>query len=259
MKLAYLVSALVLSGLTLSAHAGTEMTDTKAKDPKAMVPPARSTTDAGFYGAVFGGAQFLTDYGNQKQTITIGGTTFNTNANVQDGWGAAGGIKFGYNFESFDVSKGLRLQPGVEVEGLYLGTTAKITGGTPGVSAVRNTSFNSAAGFVNGILRFKLDSPVTPYIGLGVGGQMINEDTNAQINGVNTGHQDSAGAFAAQALAGVDIAVCNHVSIFTEYKFIDAIGVDIETPNVGGSGRTLNFKPDQIQQHLIVAGVKYSF
>ena len=63
---------------------------------------------------------------------------------------------------------------------------------------------------------------------------------------------------AAQGLFGIDVAITDHISLFTEYKFIEAIGTDAKNANVG-AGSTYRFKPDQIQQNLITAGVKYTF
>ena len=60
-------------------------------------------------------------------------------------------------------------------------------------------------------------------------------------------------------LLGFDVAVCRHISIFTEYKFIDALGTDGKSTSVPSPGGTYRFKPDQVEQNLITAGVKYSF
>ena len=231
-----------------------------------MKQVAVSSSDAGFYVAAYGGAQFDTDYGNNRQTADgdLFGTT-GTGAKINSGWGGAAGVKFGYKFESFPISNfmSLRLQPAVEAEGLYIGDNshAKDLAG-PGSS--EHFSSNSGDFFINGILRFKNSTIVTPYVGVGAGLQYITThgDISIPAAGVNaTGLDTSSLDFAAQALFGFDVAVTNHVTVFTEYKFIDALGNDGTSYGVPGAvgGGTYRFKPDQIQQNLITAGVKYEF
>ncbi len=252
-----LLSTAILAALTIPSFAGTDSAPAPrdSKDMKDVKQVATEQSDAGFYVAAYGGAQFDTDYGNNHQTAG----PLSTHSEIHSGWGGVGGIKGGYNFESHPLANfmGLRLQPAIEAEALYIGDNSHTDGAfTPG----GNTRFssNSADFFVNGILRFKNTSIVTPYIGIGVGVQYISthgdfsDAAGDRITGANTDDFD----FAVQGLAGFDIAICNHISLFTEYKFIDALGTDGDaSSNLG----TYHFKPDQIQQHLITAGVKYSF
>ncbi len=256
MKFKAFTVAALLAAISISAHAG----DSKdMKDMKEMAPaPA---CDAGFYVGIYGGAQFSTDYGNDRRTLSLAGGNLDVpGASTSADWGGVGGIKAGYNFESYPIFDGLRLQPGVEGEALYIGSTSTATSVIP---INDNTSYNSAAWFVNGILRFKLDFPLTPYIGAGIGGEYITAHTElvpvagpGKITGLNSSDVD----FAVQLLAGFDYEVVPHWSLFTEYKFIDALGTDLKYSNVAGiSGLDYRFKPDQLQQHLIVAGVKYGF
>jgi len=256
MKINVLKMTALLALASVSAYAGPD-----SKDMKMSVAPTPPPSDEGFYVAAYGGAQFATDYGNERRNLALGGGNVDVpSPTTQDDWGGAGGIKVGYNFESYDICEGFRLQPAVEGEGLYLGTTSRATSAIP---LAENTSYNSAAWFVNGIVRFKFDFPVKPYIGLGVGGQYITTHSEFSPNGIPlhvTGMNGDDVDFAFQALAGFDYEVCPHWVLFTEYKFIDALGTDIKYTNVGGvSGLDYRFKPDQIQQHLITAGVKYNF
>jgi len=256
-----LITTALSTAIAFSAFADTDSKDMKELKTTAELRPS----DAGFYVAAYGGAQFYTYYGNNRQTLSFpDGSTISSNAAYTPNYGGVGGIKGGYNFESFPIcdTMSLRLQPAVEAEALYLGTTSTngFTGPL-GTAATTNDSFNSAAWFINGILRFKNSSIVTPYIGIGVGGEYLTIHGDAvtsfpgepHVTGLNGSDVD----FAAQALGGFDIAIVDHFSIFTEYKFIDAIGTNAGTNAVGFS--TYRFKPDQIQQNLIVAGLKYSF
>jgi hypothetical protein len=266
MKRSLFTTALV-AALTLPCLAGTDSAPMAShdgkdmKDMKQMAPANES--DAGFYVAAYGGAQFSTDYGDNKETVsTPGGSTVTTNAGIHSRWGGVGGLKAGYNFESFDAGfMGLRLQPAVEAEALYIGDSSHASDSFPPGNSIHFSS-NSGDFFLNGILRFKNSSIVTPYVGIGAGLQYFTMHGQAALPGgtlAATGLDGSDLDFAAQGLAGFDVAICKHLSLFTEYKFIDAIGTDAKSIDEGPTGSTYRLKPDQLQQNLITAGVKYTF
>ena len=266
MKRTFFTTAL-LAALTVPALAGTDTAPMASNDSKDMKDMKQTTameqSDAGFYVAGYGGAQFDTAFGDNRQTASAPGAgTTTTNGDIHSRWGGVGGIKAGYNFQSFPVGTfmGLRLQPAVEAEAIYIGLDGSQAPHSfaPGFNS--NFSSNSGDFFLNGILRFKNNSIVTPYVGIGAGLQYYTTHGNlegggaAPVTGLDTSDLD----FAAQGLFGLDVQICKHISIFSEYKFIDAIGNDGKSGNVGG-GATYRFKPDQIQQNLITAGVKYTF
>jgi opacity protein-like surface antigen len=263
MKLQKLTLAALLALVTLTVHAGTD-----SKDMKSMTQASQPGSDAGFYVAAYGGVNFSTDYGNKRTVLsTAGGSNINVTPDaIHSDVGGVGGIKGGYNFESFGVAEGLRLQPAVEVEGLYIGMRSKDTFGTPGGASFNDTtSYNNAAGLVNGIIRFKIAdgclSHFVPYIGVGAGVEYVTSHTdlssNTGIHPGNAGDQDID--FAAQALAGVDYNLNQHWTLFTEYKFVDALGTDLKSSSVTRGGSDYRFKPDQLAQQLATVGVKYNF
>jgi hypothetical protein len=262
-----LLTTAILATLTIPCFAGVDSAPMSTHDGKDMKDMKQTTqtseSDAGFYVAAYGGAQFDTQYGDNRQTVSAGGANLGTNADIHSGWGGAGGLKAGYNFDSFPIcdTMSLRLQPAVEAEALYIGDNSHATNVfVPG----QNERFSSNSGdfFLNGILRFKNSSIVTPYLGVGAGLQYIT--THGTLDGGPPGNVPSTGLdtsdldFAAQGLFGFDVAICNHISLFSEYKFIDALGTDGKSTNAPG-GATYRFKPDQLQQNLITAGVKYTF
>jgi opacity protein-like surface antigen len=265
-----LLSTTLLAALIVPSFAGTDtapmQTDSKdMKGSKDMKQMSTEQSDAGFYVAGYGGAQFDTAYGDNRQTLSVGGFgNDSTNSDIHSRWGGVGGIKAGYNFQSFPVGNfmGLRLQPAVEAEGMYIGMDDSHAAGSfgPGV----NTRFSSNAGdfFLNGILRFKNNSIVTPYVGVGAGLEYYTTHTTLDFDGGSvTGLDTSDLDFAAQGLFGLDVQICKHISLFSEYKFVDAIGNDGKNSSfpAGPFNATYRFKPDQIQQNLITAGVKYTF
>lgn len=251
-------TALLALATSLALHAGTEIKDTKDMMQTSQTP---SESDAGFYVSVYGGANFSTDYGNRHTSFGPGGAT--TPDNIHSEVGGVGGIKGGYNFESFAVCDGLRLQPAVEAEALYIGMGSSYNGSSAAGAVHDSTSWNNAAGFVNGIIRFKLTeggsffSRLTPYIGVGVGAEYLTAHTDLNVGGAHPGNVgDDDVDFAAQALGGLDFNLNRHWTLFTEYKFVDAIGASFNS-NVGGA--TYRFAPDQIQQNLATVGLKYNF
>ncbi len=234
------------------------------KDMKGMTPMAPPPSDAGYYVAVYGGAQIITDYGNNRQTVNpdkFFGTN-QTTTTIHSDYGGVGGVKFGYVFDSQPLTDwmNLRWQPAVEAEALYIGDNSHVTS-FAGPGSEEKFSSNSGDFFLNGIVRFKNSTLVTPYFGAGAGLQYITTHGTTwgfsnQVTG--TGLDTSDLDFAFQGLGGFDFRLCNHLSLFTEYKFIDALGTDGHSTNLPASN-TYRFKPDQVQQHLITAGVKYDF
>jgi len=266
MKLKLLATTVILAGICLSVRAGTDMASSPPPDAKEMKGMnTLEPTDAGFYVAAAGGAQFSTDYGDNRQSVSNAVGTFGTGAEIHSNWGGVGGVKVGYKFNSFPLCNymSLRLQPAVEAEALYIGDDSHASN-LAGDGSYEHFTTNSGDFFLNGLLRFKNSSMVTPYLGVGVGLQYFT--THGYISlpaaGVTaTGLDTSDLDFAAQALCGFDVAVTQRISLFTEYKFIDALGTNAGTNSVSsafGNG-TYRFKPDEIEQNLITAGVKFGF
>ena len=264
MKLTPLLTTAALISMGLSTAWAHTNDPKEVKDPKEMTQTQQFESDAGFYVGVYGGSQFATNYVNKNEGVSGGFGSTGTGTNgTNDFFGGVGGLKAGYNFQSWRIcdSYSLRWQPAIEVEGLYLGTHSSDTFGGNGIAANSRTNYTSGAGFVNGILRIKNASPVTPYLGVGIGGEYLTSSTDIDTNVAGQGHitgvHGSDFVFAAQALGGFDFAINKHWTIFGEYKFIDAIN-----PNLGGNGgggSHYSYNPDQIQQHVVVAGLKYNF
>ena len=252
---------------------------TDEKDMKYMseVTP-RTESDAGPYVAAYGGANFAQDYHDPHINVnTVGIGSFHFNGRTDDGWGAVGGIKFGYNFASFPIGGDFRLQPAVEVDALYLGSHADNNYSTPiastapatGSSIVLRDRFESAAAFVNGLVRLKTGTLITPYVGIGVGSEYVNSTgSRAVVTNYFSGNSGSSNSgslsssefdFAAQVIAGFDLEIAKHWDLFTEYKFITVFSPDLHYNTIDSFGDSLNERDSYIFQHLITAGLKYNF
>jgi opacity protein-like surface antigen len=264
MKLTPLLTGAVILSLSVSTSWADNKDPKEVKDPKEMTQTQQLESDAGFYVGIYGGSEFASNYVNKNEAVRGGfGSTGTGTSGTNDFFGGVGGIKAGYNFQSWRIcdSYSLRWQPAIEAEALYLGTHSSDSFGGNGIAANTRTNYNSAAWFVNGIVRIKNSSPVTPYFGIGVGGEYLTSSTdiNTNVPGQShiTGVHGDDVVFAAQALGGFDYALNKHWALFGEYKFIDALN-----PNLGGNGgggSHYSYNPDQIQQHVVVAGVKYNF
>jgi len=265
-----IVSFSFLVASVLAAHAG------DVKDMKDFhITPVLQKADSGMYVAVEGGADFTNVNGTRQYQIGDVGPTrffdsgiFKGDGNGTNTVGGVGGIKVGYDFEPYDITEGLRLQPAVELEALYIGGTDKNNFSySPGELITVKSSYTNAAVLLNGIVRFKIDCPVTPYLGFGIG----TEYFNANNISLSTDHASGGGSvsygsydngnwvLAGQGLFGLDISLNKNWSLFTEYKFIILDDPRTKVSNFGSTGADYLYRPGFIGQNIGTAGVKYSF
>jgi opacity protein-like surface antigen len=262
------VSLFVLSAWTL--YAGTDMKSTSS---------TAESSDAGFYVGAFGGINASQSFedGYTKGTSPSAATAI---ASVQDAdtIGGAGGVKFGYHFDSYEIGGDFRLQPAVEVEAFYLGTRMDLHANVSqsnlpaAFSANAKGNLDEAAFFVNGLVRFKNGSIFTPYVGGGIGGMYmstsdVNFNINANIPGLgstnlrtlNSNLTSDDFVFATQAIVGCDVAIARHWDLFSEYKFVVAVDPSFNYSSITTSGDNYDINPDFIFQHLFTVGIKYNF
>lgn len=270
MKHPVFVTIALFAVSVLGAFAGTDL--------KKIAAPPIPATDAGFYVAAEGGATIAQDYGNKQLNYDLVGgpkVRFHSIKEMGDRVGSVGGLKIGYNFESYDIDGDFRLQPAAELEAFYFGTKIKLNAGNnttplwgPGDSTFI-ADLNSTAFMLNGIARLKTGTIFTPYIGLGIGGEYI-QTANISIKHTGPGAPVFASAlddadvvYAAQAVAGFDIEVAKGWDIFTEYKYVAAMNPSFDYNNLARSfaqeGLNVRFNPNFIGQSIVTAGLKYNF
>lgn len=108
----------------------------------------------------------------------------------------------------------------------------------------------SLAGMVNGYVDIPTGTIVTPYVGLGVGFARVDAD-GYDTSGTDF-LDDGETALAYQGMAGLDFAIDDTLSFFTEYKYF---AVDnLETRTVANNSSDLDY-----DSHAFTAGLRYSF
>ncbi len=166
----------------------------------------------------------------------------------------------------YGLGNGLRL----EVEGNYLNDHVhKVE--VPGAAARRAGGFQQQyGGFVNALYDIPLRLPFTPYVGVGVGGQVLELDG---FNSSRPGFQfpnplgsTRVGSFAYQGIAGVSapLPIVRGLSLTLEYRLI---GLPDPLPGIptnffNGNGQLIARDHERIGNvfhHSILLGIRYAF
>jgi opacity protein-like surface antigen len=236
------------------------------------------TPARGAYVSLFGGG------GTNITDITQLGTVFfpevvggplSVNATGRSNSNGVGfvGLQVGHEW-----SYGPNLLPALEIEGLYLAGTQRARLNNPSNRLEEHTFDNSfpmrnAVFLANAVLSFRTSyQSVTPYVGGGVGAARIaiNGASSAQlappeagINHFNSGADSSAWTFAAQAKAGVRIALSDRAYVFGEYRYLfvgstDQIFGPTDYPtHAPTSSWTVRF--GDMSNHLGAGGIGFKF
>lgn len=209
--------------------------------------PVRPSLGRGAYVSLFGGVGqgggsnvnqsgtvFITEAQGGPLAVDAKGKTENENVKFA-------GAQLGYEW-AYRSRLGMDLMPAIEFEGLrlfsadYHGTLQN-----PNIRIAEQTfddtfSMNTNIFLANAVVGIRTPyRSITPYIGGGVGAALvsINNATSAQINpaeaGINhfnAGADSSAWTFAAQAKAGVRVAVSDGAYVFGEYRYLYVGAVD---------------------------------
>jgi opacity protein-like surface antigen len=175
-------------------------------------------------------------------------------------------------------SYGSGLLPALEIEGLYLAGTKRATLNNPGPRLPEQTfddtfPMRNAVFLANVVLGFRTPyQGVTPYIGGGIGAARVSvkgadsaqiNPLEAGINHFNSGPDSSVWSFAAQAKAGVRIALGNGAYLFGEYRYLligstDQVFGPTDYPtHVPTSAWTVRLS--DMSNHLAVGGIGFSF
>jgi opacity protein-like surface antigen len=160
--------------------------------------------------------------------------------------GAAGTGFAGYHFNDLLAAEG-------EI-GVASSDSDKFTGTLNGVavSAPIDGTLTTVVGFANLIATPLGRSGFSPYIGAGIGFASIDNTINS-VNGVGIASSGSETDFAANFIAGFDVAVVDRWRVGARYRFIW-----INTASSATSGG-INASIDDLTEHVITATATYHF
>jgi opacity protein-like surface antigen len=242
--------------------------------------PTQATPARGVYIGVFGGGGSGTStHVSQLGTaffIEAEGGPLAVNAT---GRTDSGGVGFIGGQIGYELSYGSFVQPAFELEGFYLRTgTRRGTLDSPTDRLEQHTfdntfSIRNSVYLASMVLSFPTVHPgVTPYIGGGIGGARVSvSDANSLqtappelgVNHFNSGTDSSVWTFAAQAKAGVRVALGRNVYLFGEYRYLyvgsadQIFGNTVYPFHAPTTAWTVRF--DDTSYHLGTAGIGINF
>ena len=232
----------------------------------------------GLYVSVFGGGGFassgsVTQLGTAFFPEAAGGPlSVNATGRTNSGGVGLAGLQLGHEW-----AIGSRLLA-LEIEGLYLPDTKRATLDNPTTRLPEHTfsdtfPMRNAALLANVVLSFPTAyQGVTPYVGGGIGAARVSikgadstqiNPLEVGINHFNSGPDSASWGLAAQAKAGVRVALGNGAYVFGEYRYLyigstdQIFGPTVDPSHVPTSEWTVRF--GDMSHHLAVAGIGFAF
>ncbi len=235
----------------------------------------------GTYVGVFGGGGFGSD-----NNVVQRGTAFFIEAQggplaVNAQGRSSGSSNFGFigGQIGHEWSTGSIVLPAVELEGFYLATGNRSASLQDSNTRLAEHTFddtfstNTSVFLANLVLSMPTSYPgVTPYIGGGIGAARVGFDganslqvspPEAGVNHFNSGVDSSVFAFAAQAKAGVRVALGPNSFVFGEYRYLYVgptdltFGSTVYPNHVPTTAWTVNL--DATSYSLVTAGIGFNF
>jgi opacity protein-like surface antigen len=266
-------------GLTLAIITGLLAVPAAAADRRL---PDRASSARGFYVGAVGGGGF-----NTATDVTQLGTVYFIEAAGgplavnATGKTNSGGVWFAGGQVGYEWSSSAMVLPAFEIEGFYLATgtrSARLENRADSFRLAEQTfdnSFptNTSVLLANLVLSFPTAYPgVTPYIGGGIGGARVAvkgatslqvNPLEAGINHFNSGTDSSAWTFAAQAKAGVRVALGRNAYVFGEYRYLyvgaadQVFGPTVDPTHAPTSAWTVRL--GDTSHHLGAFGIGFNF
>jgi OmpA-OmpF porin, OOP family len=172
---------------------------------------------------------------------------------TKPGWAAVGALGWGFG-------NGLR----AEVEGNYR-TNDVEKSKVNGVGTVGGRGALANYGVMANVLYdIQTGTPFTPYVGVGAGyGWLETNKYRATAAGLSATSDETAGAFAYQAIAGIGYNLGAGLTLTTEYRFYGTVDPKIDGEiRAGGSNGTVlrsgEVKPGNYN-HSVLVGLRYAF
>lgn len=184
----------------------------------------------------YGGIDWMNDFHGKSETGNP-----NLNLDVQNGWGAGGGLGL-----RSDWLGGTRF----EVEGLYRANNVKHVQ-VNGLDFPSDGDVSVTGVSVNFIKELVLGD-FYPYVGVGIGWGDVNVNAPFAFGNVD----DDASSFLWQVIAGLDFPWTKKTSLFMEYRFMPVTSFGLTT-DVASVIRNVNF--DDLTNHSLFFGMRYAF
>lgn len=119
------------------------------------------------------------------------------------------------------------------------------------VSSTNASGDLSATSLMGNVLYdFTIDSPLTPYLGVGIGASRVSMD-NASPFGASSINDTDTG-MALQGIAGVSYALEDNLDLFADYRYFTTRNVDMRTR----AGNNASF---DVNTHSVMVGLRFSF
>ncbi|NBX67249.1 MAG: porin family protein [Proteobacteria bacterium] len=157
---------------------------------------------------------------------------------LKNGYSVQGAVGYDYGMFRSELELSYRRN---DVDGH---TRNGVTLGNPGGDS------ESFAGMINGYVDIPTGTVVTPYVGAGVGFARVdaNEYDTSGVDFLDDGETD----FAYQGIAGLDFAIDDALSLYTEYKYFAVDNSEVRT--VANNPSDLDY-----DSHSVSVGLRYSF
>ncbi|WP_082496022.1 OmpA family protein [Brevundimonas sp. Leaf363] len=210
----------------------------------------------GWYGAIDGGYHKIDDLNLESSTTGV-----NWNYSVNNGWAAFGRLGYRFNpnwrveleggYRSGDIGKVRRANNAVP-SGLCNTTPAR------GACYSPDGEINSTTVMANVIYDFGWEAwGIRPFVGLGAGVNHLDGRVRGTLRGDRTNQMtldDSNNKFAAQAIAGLAIALGERANIDLTYRYLTS---DAEFNSFSSTTDYGVWEGDYDQSHTVTVGLRY--
>ena len=170
-----------------------------------------------------------------QQDSDLSGTGISGSVDTDMGWVGqlSIGRRYGNGFRS-------------EIEAAYSDAYVDSISGATGAGG----DISSLSAIINGLYDFKLEGPLTPYLGLGIGVARINYDGVTPVGGSRI--DDSDTVFAYQGIAGVSYDLGDDMALTADYRYFRTLDPGFRTD--GGTSVDSEFG-----EHRIMVGLRWNF
>ena len=183
--------------------------------------------DSGFYIDLGAGGLILSD-------SNISGGGIDTDAEFDPGYAARSAVGYAY-----DGGWRAEIEVGYRENGVD----------TIGSSAGSGDS-SALSGMINGYYDFRSDSPLTPYVGVGLGLTQVEADGYSPVSGSSIDDDDVA--FSYQGIVGASWAVGDALALTADYRYLATDDVSLSTAS--GTGVDTEYR-----SHAVFIGLRISF